>query len=388
MEESKALEIISAGNALVRNTGKAVGILNEVLAERDPYIWFERGKKWKEEENWKDAVFAFERAVNLKPEMQDVYPHWAYCHCKMGNVLEAIEVLLVPFLQEFLSKLSDFDNQLTNEQWKVIYLVFQTNNHNKYNGSNYIWFDIFWRCRFGWETQKKFNGVTFSAYDIIHIKPLKIIKEIKPENEIEVLWLNIFYGIENLQKREYHIAINNFTKAIEINPKTTICYKNRGFAKVRLNDDVGAIEDFTKLIELDNTDAISYFNRGSAKHTLKDYISAIDDYSIAIEIDPYNADFYYSRGKARYDMNDYQASIDDNTKAIQINSKYSTAYHNRGSSKFGIKDFKGAIEDYSKSIEINPKYSDAYRNRSLVWKILNELDNSAQDWKSYESLIN
>ena len=94
MEETNALEK-TPGNTLVKYTGNATHILNAVLVETDPYVWFERGKEWKEEENWTDAVFAFERAVFYRPEMQEVYPELAFCRQKLGREIEATDSSLL-----------------------------------------------------------------------------------------------------------------------------------------------------------------------------------------------------------------------------------------------------------------------------------------------------
>ncbi|MCX8194741.1 MAG: tetratricopeptide repeat protein [Candidatus Micrarchaeota archaeon] len=56
-----------------------------------------------------------------------------------------------------------------------------------------------------------------------------------------------------------------------------ISYSNRGVAKFSLGDYIGAIEDFTKAIELNPNYAEAYYNRGLAKVKLKDYDSAFID---------------------------------------------------------------------------------------------------------------
>jgi len=90
MEETNALEKIPS-NALVKYTGNAANILNAVLVETDPYVWLKRGKEWKALENWTDAVFAFERAVFYKPDMQEVYPELAFCRQKLGREIESVD---------------------------------------------------------------------------------------------------------------------------------------------------------------------------------------------------------------------------------------------------------------------------------------------------------
>ena len=58
------------------------------------------------------------------------------------------------------------------------------------------------------------------------------------------------YSIGNLDNFEE--AIQDFDKAIEINPDESILYKNRASAKRKLGDNKGADEDNTKADNLKN----------------------------------------------------------------------------------------------------------------------------------------
>ena len=88
--------------------------------------------------------------------------------------------------------------------------------------------------------------------------------------------------------KNYKGAIEDYTKAIEINPSNALGYRERGRAKEKLEDYQGAIDDYTKAIEIDGSffyDSLQrrdnyYFLRGGAKEELEDYQGAIDDYNI------------------------------------------------------------------------------------------------------------
>ena len=67
-------------------------------------------------------------------------------------------------------------------------------------------------------------------------------------------------------------------------------YFNSGGDKYYKQNYKGAIQDYTKAIELNPKDADAYIGRGIDKHELKDYKGAIQDYTKAIELDPNYAD--------------------------------------------------------------------------------------------------
>jgi tetratricopeptide (TPR) repeat protein len=59
-----------------------------------------------------------------------------------------------------------------------------------------------------------------------------------------------------------------------------------------------AIDDYTKAIELNSKNAGAYYNRGIAYNDLGQYQKAIDDYTKAIELNPKDAGAYGNRGVA------------------------------------------------------------------------------------------
>ena len=88
-------------------------------------------------------------------------------------------------------------------------------------------------------------------------------------------------------------------------------YNNRGFVKMALHDFKGAIEDCTKAIEIDPEFSNAYFYRGLAKLCLgvsspekKFLTESIEDYNKAIEIDPKFSIVYHFRGISKMKMDE------------------------------------------------------------------------------------
>ena len=84
-------------------------------------------------------------------------------------------------------------------------------------------------------------------------------------------------GVSYLDLGKYDEAITAFTKAIEIDPKTSAIYYNRGTAYFVLEAYQKAIDDYSKAIELDPSDAWPHSNRGAAYDELGEDRKAIDD---------------------------------------------------------------------------------------------------------------
>jgi tetratricopeptide (TPR) repeat protein len=89
-----------------------------------------------------------------------------------------------------------------------------------------------------------------------------------------------------------------------------------------------AIEDFNKALELDPKFAKAYNNRGNAFHVQGKYQEAIEDYNKALELDTKFAKAYYNRGAAFYDQGKYQEAIEDCNKALELDTKNAATYNN------------------------------------------------------------
>ena len=125
-------------------------------------------------------------------------------------------------------------------------------------------------------------------------------------------------GVEKHLAGNHQGAIDDSTKAIEINPQYADAYRLRGSSKFTLGDNQGAIADFNKAIEINPQDAITYRIRGLAKRWSRDYQGAIADYTKAIELDPQDAYAYEVRGSARESVYDHDGACRDWRKAVDL----------------------------------------------------------------------
>ena len=97
-------------------------------------------------------------------------------------------------------------------------------------------------------------------------------------------------GNEYFDKGMYDKAIEEFNKAIEINPNDANAYNNRGFAYGMIGNLDQAIEDYNKAIEINPKLAEAYHDRGVAYFGKKEYDKAWQDVhmaeSLGYEINP------------------------------------------------------------------------------------------------------
>ena len=85
-------------------------------------------------------------------------------------------------------------------------------------------------------------------------------------------------GDAHFKKGENDLAISDFTKAIEMNPRFANAYYYRGLAYLRKREYDQAISDYTKAIEINPRFAVAYPERAFAYcHFKREYDKAWED---------------------------------------------------------------------------------------------------------------
>ena len=194
-------------------------------------------------------------------------------------------------------------------------------------------------------------------------------------------------NLENAQ-RLYEDAIEFYTYALERAPKSHYYYLKRATAKSNLaktkaaqGDAVerkhsekalrlyeAALQDFTRAIQLNPKHSYAYSNRGWVKYLIgkseatvgkleaaqKRYDTAIADYNQAIQLDAANAYAFHNRGVLKAALGDTEEAITDFDDAIRIDPRYANAYYKRALAKESLGHKAEAKTDFEKARELDP----------------------------------
>lgn len=112
-----------------------------------------------------------------------------------------------------------------------------------------------------------------------------VISDTLPKEELAHEYMT--RGLLFYKNGKYEAAIQDFDKAIEINPKYEGAYSNRGLAKYHLNYDSLALQDINKAIEIDSN---NHFAK-SVKQELQ--IRLIEKKQISFKVKPIKKDISY-----------------------------------------------------------------------------------------------
>jgi tetratricopeptide (TPR) repeat protein len=136
-------------------------------------------------------------------------------------------------------------------------------------------------------------------------------------------------GIRYYELGQYQSAIQEFGKAIQLNPDDADYYNNRSASYTEIGQFQLGINDYTKAIQLSPDDgslepdiAVTYANRAYAYDELGEYQNAIDDLSKAIELDPDNIFAYFNRSVVYNMLGEFALSDADKKMACSLDSQY------------------------------------------------------------------
>lgn len=176
---------------------------------------------------------------------------------------------------------------------------------------------------------------------------------------------------EQIKNKEFldALATINFILQNEPNNVKALLFR-AGIYAIELNKADKAINDYDRAIEIQPNDANIYYLKAVVLENYKQYDDAVKAYSKAIEISPSNCHYYISRGQSfEYDIKNYRKALEDYNKAVELEPENLEGLFNRAHLyQDELEEYDKAFSDYSKIIEIDTKYSEAYRNLAILIK--------------------
>ncbi|MBO3460221.1 tetratricopeptide repeat protein [Aetokthonos hydrillicola Thurmond2011] len=146
-------------------------------------------------------------------------------------------------------------------------------------------------------------------------------------------------------------------------------FYNRGLEKANTKDYTGAIEDFTRALELDPYFVEAYFQRGLAYYDSGEVLKAVFDYTEALKLNPQSVEAYYCRALARVGLKNLPGALEDVDQAIRRNSNYAAAYNLKGIVRRKQGFIQDAIANFKKAAELYLEQKDKENCQECLDKI-------------------
>ncbi len=168
-------------------------------------------------------------------------------------------------------------------------------------------------------------------------------------------------SIVNLLNGDCQSAIDSCTESLNLDPFAPT-YIIRGFAYFLIGDYERAIDDFNRAIVLDPNYAAAYGGRGFSYALTGDYERAIDDFNRAIALNTEDAAAYSGRGLVYAYLDDYYHAIDDFDQAIVLNPDNSSYYCNRGEAWLHLSEWDNAKADLATAQDMGVDIVESFRS--------------------------
>ena len=184
-------------------------------------------------------------------------------------------------------------------------------------------------------------------------------------------YISKFYNYRGLvhQKLDsFNLAIVDFNKAAESDPKSAIYFENIADTYSSLKEYDKAIKYYNKAILLDNNKTSAYAWRSYTYEKKEDYFSALFDMNEAIKLSPNKSYYYLKRGEYKFKLNKKEGACEDWLKGQELGSTvskdkliencgYTEEYFYTGADYFSLakKEYNSDEPNYAKAIELFEK---------------------------------
>ena len=186
-------------------------------------------------------------------------------------------------------------------------------------------------------------------------------------------------GLNRFEKNDFKRAINDFTRAIRINPENTDIYLVRANAKIKCENFKKAIEDLNLYLQCNSNSINALLDRGDCYLNLQNIELALKDFNDASSFGSVEAlkkikSIESKLQKINNRKVEDEKRIKSLTQKINENPMNPSFYFGRAMAHKKAKEnkvynYELAIKDLCKSIDLNPEFEDAYLELKKFKKI-------------------
>ncbi len=158
-------------------------------------------------------------------------------------------------------------------------------------------------------------------------------------------------------KKNYERSVVDYDRALELNPEYDVVWGERGAAYAKLGDYEKAIPDYRQALLLNMRTPQVYSNLGYALYKVGKSREALRHLTTAVQLDPNFVNAFHNRAQVYTDLKEYRKALVDFSRAIELAPDFAVAYRNRGVIYEDLQRDDKALQDFLKAVEIRPTYA-------------------------------
>ncbi|AFZ16688.1 tetratricopeptide repeat protein [Allocoleopsis franciscana] len=187
-------------------------------------------------------------------------------------------------------------------------------------------------------------------------------------------------GDSNRMIKHYEEAVDDFNKAIKIDPKNQYVLAGRGDTYQRMKRYTEAVADLNTALNIDPKYAFALGSRGETYRLMGDYDKALSDFNQALKLDPQYIFVLGSRGETYQSIGNYDKALVDFNQALKLDSKLEWVFADRGETYRLMGEYTKALMDFNSAINLNPNYALAIANRGQIYKQQKRYNDALNDF--------
>jgi tetratricopeptide (TPR) repeat protein len=193
-------------------------------------------------------------------------------------------------------------------------------------------------------------------------------------------WAISSRGITYRLMKRYEAALQDFDRAIELDPKYAWAIASRAETYRLMERYEEALQDSDKAIELNPKYDRAIAMCGVIYDSMQRYKEALQYFDRAIELNPQSVEAIALRGFTYRSMKNYEEALQNLNRAIELNPKYIEVISERGETYRLMKRYEAALQDFDRAIELDPKYAWAIASRGQTYRAMKRFEAALQDF--------
>eukprot|EP00603_Paraphysomonas_imperforata_P000186 CAMPEP_0114424938 /NCGR_PEP_ID=MMETSP0103-20121206/6962_1 /TAXON_ID=37642 ORGANISM="Paraphysomonas imperforata, Strain PA2" /NCGR_SAMPLE_ID=MMETSP0103 /ASSEMBLY_ACC=CAM_ASM_000201 /LENGTH=1014 /DNA_ID=CAMNT_0001593727 /DNA_START=244 /DNA_END=3288 /DNA_ORIENTATION=- len=163
-------------------------------------------------------------------------------------------------------------------------------------------------------------------------------------------------GYEFRRQGKFESAVEEYSKALQKDPRHFKALFNRAFAMDKLGEHKEAIRDYSRALDVDPTNAYAFYNRGISHDRQKNYVEASADFKRAIELSPNNLDFLHNLALCLRKMGQTRDALETYSQCLKLDPAHVKARHGRAMCNETLRMYDHALRDYDAILAQNPQH--------------------------------
>lgn len=191
--------------------------------------------------------------------------------------------------------------------------------------------------------------------------------------------------MEEKEKENYKKKIEDYEKALKLNPSDADIYNNIGWTYSKLEEHEKSLENYEKALKLNPNKASTYFGIGWAYSQLGNYKKSLENFEKALKLNPNDASTYHNIGWIYGKLEEYEKSLENYEEALKLNPNRANTYYNIGWTYSKLNQYEKSLENYKKALRLSPNDADIYNNIGWTYEKLNQNSNALE---YYQKAVN